>query len=146
MNRKPFSIVAGLIGFLGCALFSAAAHSASLTVSVTDIDEHSGAIMLAMFDAAEAYEDGGAPVKAVKIEVTGEEVSVTFDDLDPGRYAIKLYHDANGNGEMDRNMMGLPSEGYGFSGKGGRFGAPPFDDAAFEINDGDTNAVVIKLR
>ena len=146
MHRKTLTIVTVLIGALAYPLFASAAHSASLTVSVTDIEKQSGAIMLAMFDAVEAYDGGGEPVKAVKIEVTGEEVSVTFDDLAPGRYAIKLYHDANGNGEMDRNMLGLPSEGYGFSGKGGRFGPPPFDEAAFEVTDGDANAVVIELR
>jgi uncharacterized protein (DUF2141 family) len=70
----------------------------------------------------------------------------SFDDLPPGRYAIKLYHDANGNGELDTNMMGLPTEAYGFSGEGGSMGPPPFEKAAFEVVAGENNAVTVRLR
>lgn len=33
----------------------------------------------------------------------------------PGVYAIAVYHDANANLKIDRNAIGLPSEGFGFS-------------------------------
>ena len=33
----------------------------------------------------------------------------------PGVYAIALYHDENANQKFDRNAIGLPAEGYGFS-------------------------------
>jgi uncharacterized protein (DUF2141 family) len=59
-------------------------------------------------------------------------------------HAVKLYHDANGNGELDRNMLGLPSEGYGFSNNGGRYGSPAFEEASFTI-DGDTR-ISVRLR
>ena len=74
------------------------------------------------------------------------EVRITFDDLPPGRYAIKLYHDANGNGELDTNMMGLPIEAYGFSGESAHVGPPPFDVAAFDVVVGENNAVTVRLR
>ncbi len=139
------SILVTLVGF-GAFASLHAEPSTSLTVAVTAIEEVKGAIMLAMFDTEDAYDGGGPPVKAVKIEVTGEQVSVSFDDLPAGRYAIKLYHDANGNGELDSNAFGLPTEGYGFSGKGGRFGPPPFDKAAFDVAEGEDNSVSIQLR
>lgn len=142
MTRKTLTTLAAI----GLALSAGAAHAATLTVAVTEIDKQEGAIMLAMFDAAATYEGGGEPARAVRIPVTDKTVSVTFEDLPAGSYAIKLYHDENGNGEMDTNMVGLPTEGYGFSGKGGRFGPPPFDDAAFEVVEGEDNAISIRLR
>ncbi len=33
----------------------------------------------------------------------------------PGVYAIALYHDENANQKFDRNGIGLPAEGYGFT-------------------------------
>jgi uncharacterized protein (DUF2141 family) len=33
----------------------------------------------------------------------------------PGVYALALYHDENGNRHFDRNGLGIPAEGFGFS-------------------------------
>jgi uncharacterized protein (DUF2141 family) len=33
----------------------------------------------------------------------------------PGTYALAIYHDENGNGKLDRNAIGIPQEGFGFS-------------------------------
>lgn len=142
MTRKTLTTLAAL----GLTFAAGAAHAATLTVAVTGIEKVEGAIMLAMFDAAEAYGGAGAPVRSVRIPVSGAEVTTTFEDLPAGRYAIKLYHDANGNGEMDTNMVGLPIEGYGFSGNGGRFGPPAWDDAAFEVSEDGGNTISIRLR
>lgn len=124
---------------------SAFASTASLTIDVTAIKEAEGAIMLAVYDAEETYNSGGPAVKGARIDVDGSKVSVTFDDLPTGRYAIKLYHDANSNGVLDTNMMGLPIESYGFSGGSAHVGQPPFNVAAFDVTAGD-NSVTVRLR
>ncbi len=33
----------------------------------------------------------------------------------PAVYVVAIYHDENANGSFDRNSLGLPVEGYGFS-------------------------------
>ena len=49
-------------------------------------------------------------------------------------YAIRMYHDVNDNGELDTNLMGIPSEPFAFSNNAqGRFGPAAWDDAVFEI-------------
>ncbi len=125
---------------------SHAANAAELDVSVTEIEKAEGTIVMALFDSETAWKGDGGPVRSAKVEVSGDAVSVRFEDLPAGRYAIRLFHDANSNGKMDTNSFGLPKEGYGFSGKGGMFGPPKFKKAAFEVADGDANAVVIRLR
>jgi uncharacterized protein (DUF2141 family) len=50
-------------------------------------------------------------------------------------------HDANDNGKLDRNFMGIPSEGYGFSNNAGEFGPASFADAAFDVA-ADTNLTI----
>lgn len=45
----------------------------------------------------------------------------------PGTYALAVYHDADGNRSFNRNMIGLPAEGYGFSNNAPTiFGLPSF--------------------
>ena len=126
------------------ALAAAPALANQLAVEVTGISDVRGTLMVAVYDSPEAFDGEGRPVAAKRAEVGGETVVVTFDELAPGDHAVKLYHDANGNGELDRNMLGLPSEGYGFSNNGGRYGPPPFEEARFTV-DGATR-ISIRLR
>ena len=63
--------------------------------------------------------------------------SVRILDLPPGRYALAVYVDRNGNGKLDRGMFGIPSEPYGFSNGGGAFGPPEFGEAQVELGEAD---------
>lgn len=58
--------------------------------------------------------------------------------LKPGKYAVAVYHDENGNRKLDRNFTGIPREEYGFSNDArGVMSAPDFKDQLFE-HKGDT--------
>lgn len=53
-----------------------------------------------------------------------------------GAWAIEAYHDENGNGRLDRNGLGIPTEGAGFSRDAhGQYGPPSFDDAVVQVTD-----------
>lgn len=51
----------------------------------------------------------------------------TFDKLSQGgEYAIKVYHDQNDNGQLDKGIFGQPVEGWGVSNDArGFMSAPP---------------------
>ncbi len=67
-------------------------------------------------------------------EATSDHVLVVIPDLPPGKYAVAAYIDNNRNGKQDKNLLGVPKEGYGFSNNvRGIFGPPKFSEAAFEI-------------
>ena len=127
-------------------MFSLTAQAESLTIVITGIEETQGEIRLALFDSAEAFDNGGTATQGRLQPVTGEEVTVVIDDLAAGEYAIKLYHDADSNGELDRNMMGMPRERYGFSNNKGRFGPPPWQEAVFVVAEGTDTEISINLR
>lgn len=40
---------------------------------------------------------------------------VVLEDLPAGEYAIAIFHDENGNEELDTNWLGIPREPLGFS-------------------------------
>lgn len=121
-----------------------AASAAQLTVDVVDVQRPGGHVMIAVYDNAGAWEAGAKPVATARDSVSGPTVRVRFSDLAPGRYAVRLFHDENDNGELDANMLGIPVESYGFSNGGGRLGTPSFDKAAFELRD--TMTITISLH
>src|SRR5580704_15415446 len=64
---------------------------------------------------------------------TGDKVTTELP-LPPGRYAIAALHDENSNHKLDKNMMGWPKEGFGFSNNPKvNLSAPSFDKAAMQV-------------
>ena len=89
--------------------------------------------MLQLFDENEKVID------QKKSEISDKRCSFTVADLKPGKYAIRYFHDENLNGKMETNLVGKPTEGYGFSNNViGKLGPPPFEKWLFEIRS-DTN-------
>jgi uncharacterized protein (DUF2141 family) len=115
-----------------------------LNVTFKHIDKYEGNLMVALYNSEANYKGQGNPVKVASIPALSEKVSYTFDNLDSGTYAIKLYHDANNNGKMDTNMFGIPKEGYGFSNNVGKFGEPDFADAAFELATESNIEIIVR--
>ena len=67
---------------------------------------------------------------------------ISIPDLKLGKYAVRCYHDENLNGKMETNLVGKPTEGYGFSNNViGKFGPPPFEKWLFELN-GDMKIIL----
>ncbi|MBY0366055.1 MAG: DUF2141 domain-containing protein [Roseateles sp.] len=58
------------------------------------------------------------------------QVTVVLKDLPEGPLALSVFQDANGNGRLDMNAMGMPVEPFGFSNDAvGNFGPPRFEQA-----------------
>ena len=73
-------------------------------------------------------------------------VTVRVAGIPPGIYAVQAFHDENDNKIIDRNLLGIPKEGLGFSNDAPfRFGPPRFRDAALTIGPGG-GRVTIRLR
>lgn len=69
-------------------------------------------------------------------------VELRFPNVPPGRYAVAVYHDVNGNGRLDRSAIGFPSEPYGFSNDVGRTSFPSFTGALIAVGDPATTVSV----
>lgn len=117
---------------LALAIVAAPAASAdTLTIDVTNIKSAKGKVFAALFDANGFAANNS--LQGAVAEVSGDTVRVSFEGVAPGTYGVKLYHDVNGNGKLDRNLIGMPSEPYGFSNDApARMGPPRWADAAFE--------------
>ncbi len=112
------------------------AHAARLEVTVQGLQQAQGQLMLAVYDQPALWLRG-KPLTATRIavSVTGA-VTHVFEDLpDDAEVAVSVFHDANGNGRLDSNAMGMPLEPYGFSNDAvGQFGPPKFDAARLKLS------------
>jgi uncharacterized protein (DUF2141 family) len=69
------------------------------------------------------------------------ETTVAVKGVPAGTWAVLAWQDENGNNELDRNLIGIPKEPYGFSRDArGKFGPPSFEDAAIEVGAGSATA------
>jgi len=109
-----------------------AAEAADLTVTITKAAE--GAVRGMVFRDADSFDRRDSPVAKFSQRPDHGTLVVTVTDLPPGRYAIALYQDSNGNDQLDKNLIGMPTEPYGFSNDASApFGPPDFELAAFTI-------------
>lgn len=114
-----------------------------LEVTVKNIKEITGTVRIGLFTNEKDFLKTAQEGKIIK--ATAEEVTVVFENLTPGDYAISAIHDKNENGELDSNFMGIPNEPYGFSNNVmGTFGPPSFEKAKFSLPA--TKTTVINLR
>lgn len=96
-----------------------------------------GSVMVSLYDSETAY-TGGTPIRRVKIDLAGGARTTIFADLPPGTYALKAFHDVNGDGRMNSNPFGIPIEPVAFSNDAPlNMGAPKWDRARFTLR-GDT--------
>ena len=76
----------------------------------------------------------------MRVEAQEGETLLCLEAPAAGRYSVALYHDENGNKKFDRDFIGIPSEGYGFSNNPGfRFGKPDQGETLFSVEQGPTS-------
>lgn len=133
-----------LSALLFSSFVSLHAYAHELVLNIDKIAKTKGVMMIALYNSADGYNNNTNTFSGQKIAVTQNTLSVNFGDVPAGDYAIKLYQDENENGEIDKNLIGIPTEGYGFSNNGGAMGQPDFKDATFSVMDKTT--ITIHLR
>jgi uncharacterized protein (DUF2141 family) len=141
-RTSSWAVGALIVSSLFC---SVAACAGDLKVTISGLSSSEGKLMVAVFNVAANFPQG-KPLQGQMVAATKGDMSVVFKDLAPGRYAVSAFHDVNGNGRLDANMMGMPTEPYGFSRDAkGSFGPPKFDDAAF-TQSAESQQIVLRVQ
>lgn len=118
-------------------LFSLFSFEYSLTVTIDNCKNNKGKIYIALYDSEKTFmkEDKAVNKKIATIE--NGVAKITFSGLTSTQYAFVFFHDENGNGKLDTNLLGIPTEGYGFSNNAkGTFGPPSYAKSKISLNDG----------
>lgn len=139
-----------LTAFAGCTVAlafligaqPAYADPIALDVRVDNVTPHGGPVRVAMYD-----ERGwlGQPIDAEQAEADGRTVIIRLNVPVAGRYGLAAYQDRNGDGRLNRNIIGIPSEPVAFSnGAAIQFGPPRFSDAALDVSSPTTAEIALR--
>ena len=132
---------AGLLGPAAALAQSAPASAVSLTFE-TGADR--GAVMVALYDSEAGYA-GERPVGRQRLDVAAGQRTAVFEGLPAGDYAAKAFHDLNGDGEMNFNPFGIPTEPYAFSNNAvGNMGPASWERARFAVSGRAAQTIVLR--
>jgi uncharacterized protein (DUF2141 family) len=135
-----FAIVAALVFVAGPA------SAARIIVTIDGLHSAQGNVFVGLYASPAKFLQGNQSDATKKVKGTTGPITVAFDNLKPGTYAVGAFHDENGNDHMDTNFLGLPVEGYALSnGVRAILSKPTFQQASFTVGNGD-KPVALHIR
>ena len=113
-----------------------AADPAGISVTVDGVANATGRVLVAVC-TRETFLGEQCPYMANAPAPAGGTVEIVLEGIEPGTYAVQVFHDENENFDIDRTFFGWPKEGMGFSNDAPmNYGPPEFDKAAIELKRG----------
>lgn len=131
----------------GSAGLAAPASAGTVTITVTDLRNSEGVVRACMTTVESVFPRCAKDPNSYRTVVpAGETVTIRFNNVRPGEYAIALLHDENEDGKANRVLGMAPREGFGFSRDVPvRMAPPEWDDAVFTVGTA-SQRVTIKMR
>jgi uncharacterized protein (DUF2141 family) len=152
------------MGFLKFFLLKLLAALISLPVAAQTTDETApakvllkssqmrnlrGQLCVSMFTTAEGFPaDGDKSVfsRCFKFEELNENSEIILTHPNSSSFAVALFHDENGDSQLNTGAFGIPLEGFGFSNNPKiRFSAPKYSECVVQPTDSPHN-LSIELR
>ncbi|MCC5660425.1 DUF2141 domain-containing protein [Nostoc sp. XA010] len=138
-------LLLAVLGNLAWSFSAKANFNGKLTVEIDGLKNKQGQVCASVFASSEGFpsdRDRGLQKQCTKI--SGTPLPITFANLKAGSYAVAVFHDQNNDGTLNSNVLGIPSEGFGFSRNPEiRTRAPKFSEAAFLVAGPDTDIQIL---
>ena len=134
------NLLSALLAFF---LLPAAPHSVNVEVVSNTTG---GTFYVAAYDSAEGFEsEDFVSNGATNPDREAPRGNVDLDLPEAGHYVLAAFQDLNGNGELDRNILGVPTEPYGFAKvPPSKWRSPSFEEVATRVEG--TDEVRIEVR
>jgi uncharacterized protein (DUF2141 family) len=119
---------------------------ANLEVEITGLRNTNGQIKVGVYTKDTTFPKTGFELQGINIFPVKKGANVAIFELPEGTYAVAIIHDENKNGKLDKNFLGIPKEGYGFSNDAkATFGSPSFKEASFLLTQ-ENKKIIIQLH
>lgn len=105
-----------------------------IIVKIDNCRSDKGKIMIALYSDKTSYMNISKATIKKMAPIEEKKAVIEFESMPYGKYAFVFFHDENSNQKLDKNLLGIPKEGVGFSKNvKGTFGPPSFEKSAFEL-------------
>ena len=122
------------------------ASAARIVVTIDGMHSSQGNVFVGLYASPNKFLNGNQCDAQRRVRASTGPITVVFDNLRPGTYAVGAFHDENANDHLDTNFLGLPTEGYALSnGVRAVMAKPTFQQAAFTVGNGD-KPVALHIR
>lgn len=127
------SIILSIALLFSIGILAQEVKGVSIEVTVDNLTNNEGKVVFALHTSETFMVSQG--VKNAESKIEDGKVTVIFDGVAPGSYAIMALHDQNENGRMDYEPNGMPKESYGTSNNTMSYGPPQFAESKFEVRE-----------
>ncbi|MCW5314885.1 DUF2141 domain-containing protein [Nostoc sp. KVJ3] len=140
-------LLLAVLGNLAWSFSARANFNGKLSVEIDGLKNKEGQVCASVFASSEGFpSDRDRVLQKQCIKITATPLTITFENLKAGSYAVAVFHDQNNDRILNSNAFGIPKEGFGFSRNPEiRTGAPKFSEAAFLVAGPNTN-IQIQLK
>lgn len=119
----------------------------SLTVLIQNLESATAPIYVSVYGVKSKFPSPKGQLKEYKFVPNSKAYTVKIPNLKFGTYAIAMYQDENSNGKIDKNFIGIPTEGFGFSNNyKPKVKAPDFKDCKFVYSEKSNSITVSMIR
>ena len=139
-------ISAALTALLLLTAAADAAEPITLNLVLTGLRSSAGEVRVCVWSEGNGFPDCRKSENVRRLAApAAPEVRFAVEGLAPGSYAVSVIHDENDNRKLDKNFMGIPTEGVGFSHNPRvTFGPPAFAKARFDAATDTTQTIRIR--
>lgn len=149
MRLTPLAVIA--VAVAASSMQTAAAQAGddpaapAIDLTIVNLGDGDGPVRIAVDTEATWFVKGAESIRTYTVDRAGEGVSLRIEGLAPGEYAIRVFHDEDGDGDLGTNFVGIPNEPYGFSGKKtDRMRPRSFDYARFSLDSDMTMTITLR--
>ena len=125
-------------------LYCIGAQAANVEITFSDMSELSGELYIAAYNSEAAFNSKQA-LQSQIVSVYKQDQKAVLADLPAGEYSVMVFQDLDGNHKLNTNMLGIPTEPYGFSTNPSLMGPPTFEAIRFTVTDDDV-AISINME
>jgi uncharacterized protein (DUF2141 family) len=129
------SLLLVLLASPAASASAADAGGCSLVVQITGFRNSKGLLGAELFTSSNGWpEDVDKSFRHDHFPIQGDHATARFDHIPAGKYGLVVLHDENENRKLDRNLLGIPKEGFGFANNPHVFlSAPPIEKATIPV-------------
>jgi uncharacterized protein (DUF2141 family) len=125
----------------------ASVASGQVLVKVSGFRSERGKVLVALWRGPKDF-PGKPPAGSLtaSVQIVKGVAEASFSDVPPGVFAVTVFHDEDGNGELKKSFIGIPKEGIGFSRDArARFGPPDWDACKLTLAPAEVKSLKITM-